>query len=318
LALEAISNAVRIARAGLHQHKKPIGTFLLLGPSGVGKTELTKALAEFMFDDESAMTRIDMSEYSERHSVSRLIGAPPGYVGYEEGGMLTEAVRRRPYQVLLLDETEKAHKEIYNVLLQVFDEGHLTDAQGRRVDFRNTIIIMTSNLGASALGWDDTNSFSREEATIASMDAVRRHFLPEFVNRIDEIVVFDRLSKENMRPIVDIQLQQLQELLLEKRITLKVDDDALDMLASEGYDPRYGARPLKRAIQRKLLNPFSVAILDRKIRDGDRVRAKISESNENDLEFEVVGFDGEEEEIEANNGLNKTVGNVDKIIKAEQ
>mmetsp|Transcript_8014 Transcript_8014/g.14859 ORF Transcript_8014/g.14859 Transcript_8014/m.14859 type:complete len:821 (+) Transcript_8014:68-2530(+) len=315
MALEAISNAVRIARAGLHQHKKPIGTFLLLGPSGVGKTELTKALAEFMFDDEGAMTRIDMSEYAERHSVSRLIGAPPGYVGYEEGGMLTEAVRRRPYQVLLLDETEKAHKEIYNVLLQVFDEGHLTDSQGRRVDFRNTIIIMTSNLGASSLGWDDFTSETREEAEQAAMDAVRRHFLPEFINRIDEIVVFDRLSKENMRPIVNIQLGQLKELLQEKRITLDVDDDALDMLANQGYDPRYGARPLKRVVQRKLLNPFSVQILDNKIRDGDRVRARIA-SNGEDLEFEVVGFDGEEQD-ETSQTL-KTVGNVDKIIEAEQ
>jgi len=272
-ALEAIANAVRISRAGLHQHKKPIGTFLLLGPSGVGKTELTKALAEFMFDDETAMTRIDMSEYSERHSVSRLIGAPPGYVGYEEGGMLTESVRRRPYQVLLLDETEKAHKEIYNVLLQVFDEGHLTDAQGRRVDFRNTLIIMTSNLGSGALDFDADQP--REQVENLSMMAVRQHFLPEFVNRIDEIVVFNRLGREHMRPIVDIQLSQLRELLTEKRITLDMDEAAIDMVASEGYDTRYGARPLKRVVQRKLLNPFSVEILDRKIRDGDHVRVKV-------------------------------------------
>eukprot|EP00466_Bigelowiella_natans_P008583 jgi/Bigna1/92581/estExt_fgenesh1_pm.C_350009 len=290
-ALEAIANAVRISRAGLHQHKKPIGTFLLLGPSGVGKTELTKALAEFMFDDETAMTRIDMSEYSERHSVSRLIGAPPGYVGYEEGGMLTESVRRRPYQVLLLDETEKAHKEIYNVLLQVFDEGHLTDAQGRRVDFRNTLIIMTSNLGSGALDFDADQP--REQVENLSMMAVRQHFLPEFVNRIDEIVVFNRLGREHMRPIVDIQLSQLRELLTEKRITLDMDEAAIDMVASEGYDTRYGARPLKRVVQRKLLNPFSVEILDRKIRDGDHVRVKVAQNGE-DLEFEVTGFDQDE------------------------
>jgi len=294
-ALEAISNAVRIARAGLHQHTKPIGTFLLLGPSGVGKTELTKALAEFMFDDEGAMTRIDMSEYSERHSVSRLIGAPPGYVGYEEGGMLTEAVRRRPYQVLLLDETEKAHKEIYNVLLQVFDEGHLTDSQGRRVDFRNTIIIMTSNLGSGALDFNASATQSQEEAEEVTMLAVRQHFLPEFINRIDEIVVFDRLSKENMRPIVDIQLGHLRELLAEKRITLDIDDEALDTIASEGYDPRYGARPLKRVMQRRLLNPLSVEILDRKIVDGDHVRVKFVPNCEN-LEFEVTGFEHEDDE----------------------
>jgi len=226
-----------------------------------------------MFDDETAMTRIDMSEYSERHSVSRLIGAPPGYVGYEEGGMLTESVRRRPYQVLLLDETEKAHKEIYNVLLQVFDEGHLTDAQGRRVDFRNTLIIMTSNLGSGALDFDADQP--REQVENLSMMAVRQHFLPEFVNRIDEIVVFNRLGREHMRPIVDIQLSQLRELLTEKRITLDMDEAAIDMVASEGYDTRYGARPLKRVVQRKLLNPFSVEILDRKIRDGDHVRVKV-------------------------------------------
>jgi len=294
-ALEAIANAVRVARAGLHQHKKPIGTFLLLGPSGVGKTELTKALAEFMFDDETAMTRIDMSEYSERHSVSRLIGAPPGYVGYEEGGMLTEAVRRRPYQVLLLDETEKAHREIYNVLLQVFDEGHLTDSQGRRVDFRNTIIIMTSNLGAGTLGFEEAEGQSYEEAEQIAMNAVRMHFLPEFVNRIDETVVFQRLTKDNMRPIVEIQLEQLRELLHEKRITLEVDDAALDMLANQGYDPRYGARPLKRVVQRKLLNPFSVEILDQKIRDGDSVRATVAENGE-DLEFDVTVAEPELEE----------------------
>jgi len=296
-ALTAISNAVRIARAGLHQAKKPIGTFLFLGPSGVGKTELTKALAEFMFDDENAMTRIDMSEYSERHSVSRLIGAPPGYVGYEEGGMLTEAVRRRPYQVLLFDETEKAHKEIYNVLLQVFDEGHLTDSQGRRVDFRNTLIIMTSNLGSGMLDWDSERPQGQEASEEIAMQAVKHHFLPEFVNRIDEIIVFERLSKENMRPIVDIQLEQLRELLTEKRVTLDVEDAALDLIAAQGFDPKYGARPLKRTLQQELLNPLSVEILEGKIRDGDHVRAKLDVSKKQ-LEFEVTGFDRDEAEDE--------------------
>ncbi|GAB5364713.1 hypothetical protein AAMO2058_000993500 [Amorphochlora amoebiformis] len=293
-ALEAIANAVRIARAGLHQPKKPIGTFLFLGPSGVGKTELTKALAEFMFDDEAAMTRIDMSEYSERHSVSRLIGAPPGYVGYEEGGMLTEAVRRRPYQVLLLDETEKAHKEIYNILLQVFDEGRLTDSQGRTVDFRNTIIIMTSNLGTSAMDWEDSKNQLRREAEQEAMDAVRAHFLPEFINRIDEIVVFERLRHQHMRPIVDIQLSQLRELLAEKRMTVDLDENAVNFLAEEGYDPRYGARPLKRVVQRKLLNPLSVEILEGKLRDGDQVRVRLDKSK-TDLAFEVTGFERSEE-----------------------
>lgn len=299
-ALEAIANAVRIARAGLHQHNKPIGTFLLLGPSGVGKTELTKALADFMFDDETAMTRIDMSEFSERHTVSRLIGAPPGYVGYEEGGTLTEAIRRRPYQVLLLDETEKAHKEIYNILLQVFDEGHLTDAQGRRVDFRNTLIIMTSNLGANH--FDALSLESREEAEKASMQAVRAHFLPEFINRIDEIITFNRLGPSDMKPILDIQLRQLRELLDEKRMTLQIDEKAVDHISDQGYDPRYGARPLKRVIQKLLLNPLSVEILDRKIRDGDHVHVKMG--MDNSLSFQVLtGFNESKDTNQADTNI---------------
>ncbi len=287
-ALAAISNAVRVARAGLHSLKKPIGTFLLLGPSGVGKTELTKALAEFMFDDEGAMTRIDMSEYGERFTVSRLIGAAPGYVGYEEGGTLTEAIRRRPYQVLLLDEIEKAHREVLNILLQVFDEGHLTDSHGRRVDFRNTIIIMTSNLGSQYDLNDSTSSVDIERRV---MSAIKGHFLPEFTNRIDEIVIFDRLGRETMRPIVDIQLAEIRKLLEDRRISLNVDDAALEALAEDGFDPAYGARPLKRLMQQRLLNPLSVEILDRKVRDGDKVAVRLAPNGGGQLTFEVTGFD---------------------------
>lgn len=271
-ALHAISNAVRVSRAGLHSHSKPIGTFLFLGPSGVGKTELAKAVAEFMFDDENAMVRIDMSEYMERFSVSRLIGAPPGYVGYDEGGVLTEAVRRRPYQVILFDEAEKAHREVMNLLLQVFDEGHLTDSQGRKVDFRNTLIIMTSNLGASHISRlisageiDEDNS---EEIEKITMESVRGHFQPEFINRLDQIVTFNRLRLENMAPIVDIQMKELQKLLVDKRIELRVSNNAKKWLAHKGFDPRYGARPLKRAIQDLVLHPLSQRILSGQLEDG--------------------------------------------------
>lgn len=269
-AVIAISQAVRRARAGLQDVNRPIGSFLFLGPTGVGKTELTKALAEFLFDDEHAMTRIDMSEFMEKHSVARLIGAPPGYVGYEEGGSLTEAVRRRPYQVILFDEVEKAHPDVFNVLLQVLDDGRLTDGQGRTVDFRNTLIIMTSNLGSHVLAEHPGEPSEQVRAQV--MDVVRSAFRPEFLNRIDEILLFKRLSREDMGGIVKIQLQRLMRLLEDRKITLALDDKAMTWLADEGYDPAYGARPLKRVIQRSLQNPLATKILEGKIKDGETVK----------------------------------------------
>jgi ATP-dependent Clp protease ATP-binding subunit ClpB len=268
-AIIAVSQAVRRARAGLQDINRPIGSFLFLGPTGVGKTELCKALAEFLFDDDAAITRIDMSEFMEKHSVARLIGAPPGYVGYEEGGSLTESVRRRPYQVILFDEIEKAHPDVFNVLLQVLDDGRLTDGQGRTVDFRNTLIIMTSNLGSSILAEHpgEPSEKVREEV----MNIVRTAFRPEFLNRIDEILLFRRLSREDMNGIVKIQLQRLLKLLQERKITLDLDDKALTWLGDQGYDPTYGARPLKRIIQRYLQNPLATMILEGKIRDGETV-----------------------------------------------
>jgi ATP-dependent Clp protease ATP-binding subunit ClpB len=266
-ALEAVSDAVRRARAGLHDPSKPIGSFLFLGPTGVGKTELTKALAEFMFADEHAITRMDMSEYMEKHSVSRLIGAPPGYVGYDEGGALTEAVRRRPYQVVLFDEIEKAHPDVFNVLLQVLDDGRLTDGQGRTVDFRNTLIIMTSNLGAEFLANQEDGS-DVEEVRPLVMNTVRGHFRPEFLNRIDEIILFKRLSRGNMGDIVRIQLQRVDKMLAERRMTLALDTEALQWLADKGYDPVYGARPLKRVIQKDLIDPIARQLLAGELEDG--------------------------------------------------
>jgi ATP-dependent Clp protease ATP-binding subunit ClpB len=266
-AVKAVANAVRRARAGLNDEGRPLGSFLFLGPTGVGKTELTKAVAEFLFDDDNAMVRIDMSEFMEKHSVSRLIGAPPGYVGYDEGGVLTEAVRRRPYQVVLFDEVEKAHPEVFNVLLQVLDDGVLTDGQGRKVDFKQTLIILTSNLGSQAL------SQLPEGADAATakrdvMDAVRAHFRPEFLNRLDEIVVFDRLTRPQMDGIVDIQMARLLKRLAARKIQLELDDAARKWLADEGYDPVYGARPLKRVIQRALQDPLAEALLSGEILDG--------------------------------------------------
>ncbi|AWJ91917.1 ATP-dependent chaperone ClpB (plasmid) [Azospirillum baldaniorum] len=275
-AIVAVSNAVRRARAGLQDPNRPMGSFLFLGPTGVGKTELTKALAEFLFDDEHAMVRIDMSEFMEKHSVARLIGAPPGYVGYEEGGSLTEAVRRRPYQVILFDEVEKAHPDVFNVLLQVLDDGRLTDGQGRTVDFRNTLIVMTSNLGSeylATLGEDQDVDTVRAEV----MEAVRAAFRPEFLNRLDEILIFRRLSREDMSGIVDIQFRRLQRLLDDRKLVLEVDDAAKRWLADAGYDPVYGARPLKRVIQRELQNPLAEMILRGKVRDGDTVRVTATE-----------------------------------------
>ena len=266
-AVEAVSNAVRRARAGLNDPNRPLGSFLFLGPTGVGKTELTKALASFLFDDDQAMVRIDMSEFMEKHSVARLIGAPPGYVGYDEGGVLTEAVRRRPYQVILFDEVEKAHPDVFNVLLQVLDDGRLTDGQGRVVDFKNTLIILTSNLGSQALSILPEGADS-EGARDQVMAAVRAHFRPEFLNRLDEIVLFDRLSRDNMDGIVDIQIAQLAQRLAARGVTLEVDAAARTWLANRGYDPVYGARPLKRVIQKAVQDPLAEKLLGGEILDG--------------------------------------------------
>jgi ATP-dependent Clp protease ATP-binding subunit ClpB len=273
-AIHAVANAVRRARAGLQDPNRPIGSFLFLGPTGVGKTELCKALAEFLFDDEHAMIRVDMSEYMERHSVARLIGAPPGYIGYEEGGSLTEAVRRRPYQVILFDEVEKAHNDVFNILLQVLDDGRLTDGQGHTVDFRNTLIALTSNLGSeflAALPEGQPAGAARDQV----MEIVRRSFRPEFLNRLDEIILFNRLGRSEMKRIVDIQLRHLQQLLAERKITLKIDDTAKTWLANTGYDPVYGARPLKRVIQRELQNPLATMLLSGTIKDGEAVRVSV-------------------------------------------
>ncbi len=269
-ALQHVANAVRRARAGLQDPNRPIGSFLFLGPTGVGKTELTKALAAFLFDDDRAMLRIDMSEFMEKHSVSRLIGAPPGYVGYDEGGVLTEAVRRRPYQVILFDEVEKAHEDIFNVLLQVLDDGRLTDGQGRTVDFRNTIIVLTSNLGSDVLAAQPDGEISAM-AQAQVMRVVREHFRPEFLNRLDEIVLFRRLQRSDMAVIVDIQLARLRDMLADRKITLHLDQRATDWLAEAGYDPVYGARPLKRVIQRSLQNPLAQKLLEGAVRDNSTV-----------------------------------------------
>ncbi|HEV2501534.1 MAG TPA: ATP-dependent chaperone ClpB [Mesorhizobium sp.] len=270
-AVQAVSKAVRRARAGLQDPNRPIGSFMFLGPTGVGKTELTKALASFLFDDETAMVRIDMSEYMEKHSVARLIGAPPGYVGYEEGGALTEAVRRRPYQVVLFDEIEKAHPDVFNVLLQVLDDGRLTDGQGRTVDFRNTLIIMTSNLGAEylvGLGEDQDVDAVRDEV----MAVVKTSFRPEFLNRVDEVILFHRLRRKDMGQIVEIQLERLEKLLVDRKITLNLDKEAVEWLADKGYDPAYGARPLKRVMQKELQDPLAEKILMGEILDGSTVK----------------------------------------------
>jgi len=275
-AVEAVSKSVRRARAGLQDPNRPIGSFLFLGPTGVGKTELCKTLASFLFDDDQAMIRIDMSEFMEKHSVSRLIGAPPGYVGYDEGGALTEAVRRRPYQVVLFDEVEKAHPDVFNVLLQVLDDGRLTDGQGRTVDFRNTIIVLTSNLGSEYLAALPEGA-SAEDAREQVMAVVRASFRPEFLNRLDEIILFNRLGRAQMGGIVKIQLQRLEKLLADRRITLDISDEAIDWLADAGYDPVYGARPLKRAIQRHLQDPLATAVLEGRIQDGDRVKVTVAD-----------------------------------------
>jgi ATP-dependent Clp protease ATP-binding subunit ClpB len=267
-AVAAVANAVRRSRAGLSDPDRPLGSFLFLGPTGVGKTELARALAGFLFDDERAMVRIDMGEYQEKHTVARLIGAPPGYVGHEEGGQLTEAVRRRPYRVVLLDEVEKAHPDVFNTLLQVLDDGRLTDGQGRTVDFRNVVVIMTSNLGSTHIL--DVTASPNEVREQVMVD-VRAHFRPEFLNRIDEIVVFDRLAPEQLRVIVDLQLERLRVRLAERDLELEVSDAAKDHLAVRGYDPLYGARPLKRVIRTELEDRLASAILDGEVTDGQRV-----------------------------------------------
>ena len=284
-AVQAVSRAVRRARAGLQDPNRPIGSFMFLGPTGVGKTELTKALANFLFDDETALSRIDMSEYMEKHSVARLIGAPPGYVGYEEGGALTESVRRRPYQVVLFDEIEKAHPDVFNVLLQVLDDGRLTDGQGRTVDFRNTLIIMTSNLGSEflvGLGEDDDVDSVRDLV----MGAVKSAFRPEFVNRVDEIILFHRLRRNEMGAIVDIQIKRLLKLLEDRKISIELDESATKWLADKGYDPAYGARPLKRVIQKEVQDPLAEKVLSGEIRDGSSI--KVSAGSDR-LLFRIAG-----------------------------
>jgi ATP-dependent Clp protease ATP-binding subunit ClpB len=269
-AIKAVASAIRRARAGLQDENRPIGSFIFLGPTGVGKTELSRALAEFLFDDEQAMIRIDMSEYMEKHTVSRLIGAPPGYVGYEEGGQLSEAVRRKPYSVILFDEIEKAHSDVFNVLLQVLDDGRITDGQGRTVDFKNTVIIMTSNIGSQYL-MEESSPEARERLV---MEALRQHFRPEFLNRIDDIIIFDRLSEEELKKIVEIQLKRLVRRLENRKITLELSDTAKAFVAQQGYDPVYGARPLKRAIQKYILDPLSLEILEGKFQEGQTIKVE--------------------------------------------
>ena len=277
-AIVAVSNAVRRARAGLQDENRPIGSFIFLGPTGVGKTELSRALAEFLFDDENAMIRIDMSEYMEKHTVARLIGAPPGYVGYEEGGQLSEAVRRKPYSVILFDEIEKAHHDVFNVLLQVLDDGRITDGQGRTVDFKNTVIIMTSNIGSQFIMEEE----SSENRSRLVMDALRQHFRPEFLNRVDEVIIFDRLTEEELKKIVEIQLRRLTRRLGQQKIILDLTDAAKSFIAREGYDPVYGARPLKRAIQKHILDPLSLDILEGKFHEGQTIRV---DAKDRALEF---------------------------------
>jgi ATP-dependent Clp protease ATP-binding subunit ClpB len=284
-AVTAVANAVRRSRAGLQDQNRPLGSFIFLGPTGVGKTETARALAEFLFDDERALVRLDMSEYMEKHSVARMIGAPPGYVGYEEGGQLTEAVRRRPYSVILFDEIEKAHPDVFNVLLQILDDGRLTDSQGRLVDFRNTVIIMTSNIGSQYIvdagAQLDPTGWERVEERVR--DELRNHFRPEFLNRVDDIIVFRQLSRDDLIQIVDIQLERLVQMLAQRHMTLEVTPEAKVLIAAEGFDPVYGARPLKRVIQRLLQNPIALELLEGHFNEGDTIRA---ERDGNALRFE--------------------------------
>jgi ATP-dependent Clp protease ATP-binding subunit ClpB len=268
-ALRAVSNAVRRARAGLQDPARPLGSFIFLGPTGVGKTELARALAEFLFDDEAAMVRLDMSEYMEKHTVSRLIGAPPGYVGYDEGGQLTEAVRRRPYAVVLFDEIEKAHPDVFNALLQVLDDGRLTDGHGRTVDFRNSVIIMTSNVGSQWL--TDYSAAEYDQMRLRALDALREAFRPEFLNRVDEIIIFHPLGMEEIERIIEIQVNRLKQRLADRKLEIELTKNAREFLATEGFDPAYGARPLKRVIQQRVLDPLALAVLRGEFRDGDTI-----------------------------------------------
>jgi len=272
-AVQAVANAVRRSRAGLQDPNRPIGSFIFLGPTGVGKTETARALAEFLFDDEQAMVRIDMSEYMEKHAVARLIGAPPGYVGFEEGGQLTEAIRRRPYSVILFDEIEKAHPDVFNILLQILDDGRLTDSQGRTVDFKNTVIIMTSNVGSQYILENTGGDWEKVEEQVTN--ALRQHFRPEFLNRVDDIIVFRPLGEEQITRIVDLQLDRLDKLLAERKLTLDITPEAKRFLAREGYEPAFGARPLKRTVQRLLQNPLALAVLEGRFHDGDTIRVDV-------------------------------------------
>jgi ATP-dependent Clp protease ATP-binding subunit ClpB len=277
-AIRLVSNAVRRARADLQDPNRPIGSFIFLGPTGVGKTELARALAEFLFDDEQAMVRVDMSEFMEKHSVARLIGAPPGYVGYEEGGYLTEAVRRRPYSVILFDEVEKAHPEVFNVLLQILDDGRLTDGKGRTVDFKNTVLIMTSNIGSQWI--QDLGTRDHEEMRRRVLEALRAHFKPEFLNRVDDIIIFHALDVNNIKEIVDIQLRNLRKRLGERKMDLILSDRAKEVLAKEGFDPVYGARPLKRAIQRLIQDPLALKVLEGDFVEGDLIEVGVDSGNQ--------------------------------------
>ena len=280
-AVHLVSNAIRRARAGLQESTRPIGTFLFLGPTGVGKTQLARSLAEFLFDDEQAMVRVDMSEYMEKHSVARLIGAPPGYVGYDEGGFLTEQVRRKPYTVILFDEIEKAHPDVFNLFLQILDEGRLTDGQGKTVDFRNTVILMTSNIGSrliyeaglmqGKISSKNGSAMEYEGVQDSVLAELRNHFRPEFLNRIDDVILFHSLSRDQIKGIVEVQMNDLRKRLAEKRMTLTLTDKASEALADKGYDPAFGARPLKRAIQKYIQDPLSLEILEEKLRDGDAI-----------------------------------------------
>jgi ATP-dependent Clp protease ATP-binding subunit ClpB len=292
-ALERVANAIRRSRAGLSDPKRPIGSFIFLGPTGVGKTELARALAEFLFDDEHAMVRIDMSEYMEKHAVSRLIGAPPGYVGYDEGGQLTEAIRRRPYAVLLFDEIEKAHPDVFNVMLQIMDDGRLTDGKGRQVDFKNTIIIMTSNIGSTYLLAESMGSEKAfEKASDQVLDALRGHFRPEFLNRVDDIIIFRPLGKEQLVKIVDLRLEDLRRLLADRKISIELTDPAKELLFTEGYDPAFGARPLKRSIQKLVQDPLAMKILDGEVLHGDHIIVDVDKKTSK-LTFEVSKRVGE-------------------------
>jgi ATP-dependent Clp protease ATP-binding subunit ClpB len=284
-ALAAVANAVRRARAGLQDPNRPTGSFIFLGPTGVGKTETARALAEFLFDDEKALIRLDMSEYMEKHAVARMIGAPPGYVGYEEGGQLTEAIRRRPYSVVLFDEIEKAHPDVFNVLLQILDDGRLTDSQGRTVDFRNTVLIMTSNIGSQYILEVGTHNWEQVETKV--MELLRQTFRPEFLNRVDDVIIFRPLSSDDIAKIVDIQIKRVERLVAERKLHLEVTPAAKQLLVAEGYDPVYGARPLKRAIQRLLQNPLALAVLEGKYTEGDRIRVNRSKDGSH-LTFERI------------------------------